>query len=110
VVLSALAIYGLYLYRERRLSIVPATSFGKGALLFLVLVWVTMIAAVMQELPIAPHGISMVEISFFVFVSIVTAMVLGMRPHGGNGSTAGALPSDARWRLGKGHAAVWLCV
>lgn len=110
LILTALALYGFYLYRCRRLAVVPPTSYGQGALMLLLLLWLTMLAAFMQDLPVAPHGLSLVDLSFLGLVVLVTAMVLRRRSAVANGSSAGALASDHRWRVGKGYAAAWLCV
>jgi hypothetical protein len=113
-VLTALVLYALYLYWRRELSIAPASAYGKGAFVFILLMWVTVIGAFVQSFPGAQsEKFPLVDASFIVLASIATAMVLSRRSVRSPSSpahVAGVMPSDLCWRVGKGYGLVWLSV
>lgn len=104
LLLTALALLALRLYGRDQLSIAPRSAFGKGALVFLMLLWATLITGFMMDLPAAKQGgHPLVELSFFVFAGAASALVLVL------GNSKGSLPpdgetrspTDTRWRPDK---------
>lgn len=108
-VISAVAIYGLWLYARDRLTLAPATAHGKGAWMLLLLIWVTMIGAFVETFP-ADRGAPgfLVNGSFIVLGAIATAMVLAKRSTAETNDTVP--PEDARWRAGTPYYVLFAAV
>ena len=112
--LSALALYVLELYRRDTLVIVPRTPYGKGALVLILLMWVTVIGAFVQDLPaLGSEGELFVNLGFLTLASIATWMLLSQHDtalHATVPVTATVAPSDARWKVGLPYALACACV
>lgn len=99
IVLSAVVVYALWLYSKDKLAPAPATAFGKGALILVFLVWVTMIGSFVQTFAGERGAAGLVMYaSFIICGAIVTAMVL--RPRGVVPPGECIAPRDTRWRVG----------
>ncbi|MBI5093701.1 MAG: hypothetical protein HZB26_14815 [Candidatus Hydrogenedentes bacterium] len=113
LILSALALYALYLYGCGRLAIAPATAYGKGALVLLLLMWIVVAGSLLQQLPGASKGedFPLVDATFITFAAIATAMILSRRERTAPIAEATpAPPSDLRWNVGIRYGLLWACV
>jgi hypothetical protein len=113
ILLTALALYALDLYRRDALVIAPVTAYGKGALVLMLLIWITVIGAFVEHLtnPRSDNTL-LVDASFISMSIVVTWMLLsGHRWAHVHAPPADAVapPSDPRWNLGWRHAACWMC-
>ena len=99
VLLSAVVVAAIV--PRRRLALVPASDLGRGQLLFLLLLWISVLAAFTQALPgMASRGVFLVHVSFWLTAGLSSLIVVGMteRPQGGVG--ASRVGPDAPWRFG----------
>jgi hypothetical protein len=105
-VLSAIAVYALWLYANDRLALAPASAHGKGAFILILLVWITMIGSFVQTFPADGGGFDFfMNASFIVFGAIVTAMLSNNRATA-DAPGARVPPADSRWRVGRRYAAL----
>jgi hypothetical protein len=111
LLLTAVALYGLRQYARGALAIAPPTPYGKGAMVLLLMLWITFAASIAQQLPEAGSpAYPLCEGSFLIFACIVTAMLFSKqeRPVHAAAADAAAVPrTDARWRVGWRHGLVW---
>lgn len=112
--LTALALYALYLYWKNALAIAPATAFGKGALVLILLLWITVIGAFVQGHSGALNeGQVLVDGSFLVLATVATAMVLALsrKSYGATIPAPAKTPaSDPCWRAGAFYWLTWASV
>jgi hypothetical protein len=114
ILLSALALYALFLYWRGNLAVAPSSAYGKGLVVLLLLMWITLVGAFVQSFPGAlKEGFPLVEASFITLAAISTAMLLSRR----NADTlpplslpAGVPLSDPCWNVGLRYGLVWACV
>jgi len=77
LLLSALALFALRRYARDALAIAPKSSFGKGAFLFLLLMWTTLATGFTMDLPAARNGgHPLVELTFMLLAGGATACLL----------------------------------
>lgn len=109
MVLTALVVYGLYLYSRDRLAIAPGTAYGKGVALLLLVLWVTAVGSFAQTLPAAKEGgFPLVDATFVLMCAVVTAMVLPPRNAGDVGPAAPATNREAViWNVGWCYGMLW---
>ena len=108
---TALALYALNQYCHNRLSIVPATAFGKAQLTFLFLIWIPLIGAFVHRQPESGDPTFLVvSMSYWVFATIAVWLVFmegGKVLQVGIPEGARTLPSDPQWNVGKGYGLAW---
>jgi hypothetical protein len=89
----------------------PSSAFGRGQLLFLIILWVAIAAAFMQAFPgMNNKGVFFVHVTFWLTGAICSLLVLSL-PGTPEPQTEQQLrPSDSYWRLGKKYWLIWLVI
>jgi len=111
VLLSAVVVLAVFRHRQGALPLAPATAFGRAQLLFLLVLWVPVLAAFLQALPrMHARGILFVHTTFWVTAGLASLIVIGLsgrpRPVGTSPKSAG----DLAWSPGWKHGLLWLGV
>lgn len=102
------------LWRLRRGTLetaLPATPFGKGAVLFLLVLWIAQSGISVHRFVEIGHGSNvLVEVSYWLLATLATGMLLELTPADETPETVrGAIPiEDRRWLPGRWYAAAWL--
>lgn len=113
VVFTIVLTYALYLYLRNALPLAPSNAYGKGAFVFLMLMWITVLVGFMQMLPGAnKEDHPLVDATFIALSGIATLIVLahGRAANAATAPAAVAPSSDARWNVGWRYLAVWVVV
>jgi hypothetical protein len=103
----ALVLYLLHRHWREPMPLLPATALGRGQLLFLFFMWVTVLAVVTKRWPLENRGLLFVHGSFCVSAAICSWLVLtrpGSRPQR---IDDGRTSEDAHWCLRPRHALIW---
>lgn len=99
LLLTAAVLLAIARHRRGGLPLVPASRLGRAQLLFLLVLWVAVLAAFLQAFPgMSRKGTLLVHVTFWLTAVACTflVIVLAEKPRG-----AGSCPpSDATWRLG----------
>lgn len=105
LILTALALIALRLYARDALALAPRSAFGKGALVFLFLMWCTLATGFTMDLPAAQSGgYPLVELTFMVLAGGATATLLLLGSPPPLAPSTGVSPSDPVWKPGRGMA------
>ena len=108
--LAGLVIYAIHLYGRGRFPLTPEGPYAKGALLLLVLMWVTAMSSLAQNI-VERGEFLWVEGTFLVFCAATTAMLFSPYPASEPSPyTDNVSRGDARWKLGRGYVLMWFCV
>lgn len=111
LVLSAGVLAAIIRHRRRALPLAPAGAFGRGQLLFLVILWVAVIGAFMQAFPgMAGKGTFFVHATFWITGGICSLIVLGSSGKPQSETQPQLAPSDHSWRPGARYWLSWLLV
>jgi len=101
LVLSAAVLVAIIRHRRQTLPLAPAGAFGRGQLLFLLILWVAVAGAFMQAFPaMANKGTFFVHVSFWITAGICSLIVLSLRATPNAEADALWTASDPSWRLG----------
>ncbi len=109
---SAVALLALRQHRRGTLALAPASALGKGQILFLLVLWISLIGVWTQAFRGLTHkGVFFVHATFWFSAIVCTgiAVVQTTKPKHWT-SDAPVAPSDPRWKLGIGHWALWLLI
>jgi hypothetical protein len=111
ILLSACVVVALVRHRRRPLRLLPADSFGKAQLLFLLILWITVIAAFMQAFP-KMHGkaVLLVHVTFWITAAICTLMVVTLPGPDREESRHALSAEDPSWLPGWKYALCWLAM
>ncbi|HRI86874.1 MAG TPA: hypothetical protein PLJ47_05010 [Candidatus Hydrogenedentes bacterium] len=109
IVITAVALYALYLYARNELSIAPRTAYGKGALVLILLLWLSAIGGFIQHFPSNHRGGHMLVDASFVFLCALGSLLLLKSRPAHEPLGAHVSPSDPLWRPAAGHAIAWAC-
>jgi hypothetical protein len=116
LLLSATVLVAIVRHHRQALPLAPAGAFGRGQMLFLIILWVAIVGAFTQAFPgMAGKGVFLVHLSFWITGGICSLIVLGLsgRPASGGEplSSQGSLPaSDHFGRLGALYWISWLLI
>jgi hypothetical protein len=115
VILTALGLYVLWKVRKGHFrAMIPEVSFGKGALLFLLVLWIAHVGVAMHRFADWKHGDDvLVEVSYWVLATVTTWLLLARLPAAaasGQGLPANRSASDASWRMGRRYWLSWALV
>ncbi len=122
LMLSAIVLVAIIRYHRQKLPLAPSSAFGRGQLLFLIILWVAIAAAFMQAFPgMTSKGVFFVHVTFWITGAICSLVVLNLPGtpkllcEGGSGTpkpqTEQQLTSsDSYWRLGKKYWLIWLVI
>jgi hypothetical protein len=103
----------LYLMRRNRLEpldITPATTLGKGQLLFLFFMWTSVLAVVMKAWPLQSRGLLFVHLSFCLSAAVCSWLVMTRSRSTVREVTGGRPREDARWCGQSPHVILWATV
>jgi len=99
--LSATVLLAIIRHRRQALPLAPAGAFGRGQLLFLIILWVAIVGAFMQAFPaMANKGTFFVHVTFWMTAGICSLIVLGLRGKPPSQAEAQWAASDPSWKLG----------
>jgi hypothetical protein len=115
VVFTGLGLYALYRVRKGTLSaLLPSTAFGKGALLFLLVLWIAQVGVSLHRfVELKTRSAVLVEVSYWVLAGLTTWLLLACAPAPGTPSArfiAGRDASDPAWRAGRRYWLLWVSV
>lgn len=100
-------LYILYRYLRGDRQLVPATSFGKGAVVTLLVLWVTLAGYTFHD----PPGASTIAAHLLLWIPAVVASMLllslSASPQSSVPFDLDANPSDARWKVGTRYRLLW---
>jgi heme/copper-type cytochrome/quinol oxidase subunit 2 len=104
-------LYVLYRYLRGDRGLVPNSAFGKGALITLLLLWMTAALQLFDGLPAAAHLFG--HLLLWVPAAVATILLVSFSPsaqHARVPRTANATPSDPKWGTGVHFVAVCCAV
>lgn len=111
LMLSAIVLFAIIRHRRHELPLSPAGAFGRGQLLFLVILWVAVIGAFMQAFPgMAGKGVFLVHLSFWITGGTCSLIVLGLSGTPESEAEAQVAPSAHSWRPGARYWLSWLLI
>ncbi len=100
--LSATVVVALVRHHSGRLALSPQSAFGRGQLLFLLILWASVIAALAQTLPgMSSKGTFLVHVSFWITAAVCSLIVVMLREEAICEVAEPRPASDASWRLGR---------
>jgi hypothetical protein len=89
----------------------PSSDFGRGQLLFLIILWIAIAGAFTQALPgMAGKGVFFVHVTFWITGGLSSLIVLLLSDKQGPLSKAQITASDRFWIPGVRHWIYWLLV
>ena len=111
LILSAMILVAIIRRRRQDLPLAPSGDFGRGQLLFLVILWITVAGAFTQALPaMAGKGIFFVHVTFWITAGICSLIVLGLSGKPGIQPEAQITASDQFWKSKMRHWISWLLI
>jgi hypothetical protein len=79
LILSSVILIAIIRHRRQNLPMAPANDFGRGQLLFLLILWIAIAGAFMQAFPgMAGRGVFFVHVTFWITGGICSLIVLGL--------------------------------
>jgi hypothetical protein len=114
--LSATVLVAILRHRRDEMPLAPAGAFGRGQMLFLIILWLAIVGAFTQAFPAMAHkGVFFVHLTFWITGGICSLVVLALSGcPAGEGkplSGQGFLPaSDHFWRLSARYWISWLVI
>jgi hypothetical protein len=109
--LSAIVVLGVVRYRRGALPLVPASTLGRGQFLFLLLLWIPVIAAFMQAFPGLRHkGVLLVHVTFWITATVASLIVLALPAEPIAPAEPVRDPRDRLWLPGWKHWLLWALV
>jgi hypothetical protein len=111
LILSAMILTAIVRRRRQDLPLAPSGDFGRGQLLFLVILWVAVAGAFTQALPgMAGKGVFFVHVTFWITGGICSLILLGLSGKSRPLPEAQIIASDQFWKPGLRHWISWLLV
>ena len=111
LILSAMIFVAIIRNHRLVLPLAPSGDFGRGQLLFLVILWIAVAGAFTQALPaMAGKGVFFVHVTFWITGGICSLIVLGLSGKPGIQSEVQITASDKFWKIGVPHWISWLLI
>jgi hypothetical protein len=111
LLLSAIVLVAIIRHRRQVLPLAPASAFGRGQLLFLLILWIAVVGAFVQAFPRMDHkGVFFVHTSFWITAGISSLIVLILSGQPAHLPEAQLLPSDSPWKPGIWFWISWLLI
>src|SRR5262249_16287647 len=108
VLLTVVVVFAVARHRRGELPLVPLSAFGRGQLLFLLLLWVPILAAFMQAFAtLKQRGPLLVHVTFWLTGIACTFLVLMLPEKPAPIAWKMAGPEDRSWRPGWVQGVVW---
>jgi hypothetical protein len=109
--LSAIVLIAIIRHRRHELLLAPSSAFGRGQLLFLIILWVAVLGAFVQAFPsMARKGVFFVHATFWITGGICSLIVLSLSGKPGRKPEQQLAASDYFWKPGKRHWIGWLLI
>ena len=110
LLLSAMILVAIIRHRRQHLPLAPSTSFGRGQLLFLIILWVAIVGAFTQALPgMARKGTFFVHTTFWITGGICSVIVVALSDKMSPPESQLAA-SEAAWKPSLRFWVAWLMV
>jgi hypothetical protein len=101
LLLSAMVLVAIIRHRRQELPLAPASAFGRGQLLFLLILWVAVIGAFVQAFPRMDHkGVFFVHTTFWITAGIASLIVLMLSDKSVHLPEDQLTASDHSWKPG----------
>ena len=111
LLLSAVILVAIMRHRRKALPLAPAGAFGKGQLLFLLILWIAVIGALLQAFPGMAHkGVFFVHTTFWITAGLSSLIVLMLSDKPTEQPGAQLASSDPSWKPGLRHWMTWLLI
>ena len=111
ILLSVTVLVAIIRHRRQELSLAPASAFGRGQLLFLLILWIAVVGALVQAFPRMDHkGVFFVHTSFWITGGICSLIVLMLSDKPTDQSEALLIASDHSWKPGRRFWISWLLI
>jgi dolichyl-phosphate-mannose--protein O-mannosyl transferase len=111
LVLSAIILTAIIRRRRKDLPLAPSSGFGRGQLLFLIILWIAIAGAFTQTLPgMARKGAFFVHVTFWITGGICSLIVLVLSDKTRPISKEQIAASDQSWKLSLRTWISWLLV
>jgi hypothetical protein len=111
LMLSAMILVAIVRHRRQDLPLAPSSEFGRGQLLFLIILWIAIAGAFTQAFPgMARKGVFFVHTTFWISGGICSLIVLGLSGKSKRGPEPQIAVSDQFWKPGMRHWISWLLV
>jgi len=108
---SATVFVAILRHRRQALPLAPAGAFGRGQLLFLLILWIAVVGAFVQAFPRMDHqGIFFVHTSFWITAGIASLIVLMLSDKPRPLPEAQLIASDHSWKPGIRFWISWLLI
>jgi len=111
LLISAMVLLAIIKHRRQKLPCAPSSEFGRGQLLFLVILWVAVIGAFMQAFPaMIRKGVFFVHTTFWITGGICSLIVLGFSGKPNYRLEPKLTASDSFWKPGIRYWISWLLI
>ena len=111
LMLSAMILVAIVRLRRQDLPLAPSSEFGRGQLLFLIILWIAIAGAFTQAFPgMARKGVFFVHTTFWISGGICSVIVLGLSGKSKRRPEPQIAASDQFWKLGMRRWISWLLV
>ena len=111
LLLSAGVLVAIIRHRRQALPLAPAGAFGRGQLLFLLILWVAVIGAFLQAFPgMAGKGVFFVHLTFWSTAGICSLIVLGISGQPAGEAEPQLTAFDPLWKPSVRYWLSWLLV
>jgi hypothetical protein len=98
-------------HRRQELPLAPSSAFGRGQLLFLIILWVAVVGAFIQAFPgMARKGVFFVHTTFWLTGGICSLIVLELSGRPRRKPEQQLSASDSFWKPGVRHWIGWLLI
>jgi hypothetical protein len=111
LLLAAVVTFAISRHVRGELPLVPATAFGRAQVLFLLILWVAVLAAFMQAFPSLGHrGALWVHVTFWLTATACTLLVLALPDKPLQPASKAIGPEATTWRPGRAQLVAWIIV
>lgn len=111
LILSAMILTAIIRHRRQDLPLAPSCDFGRGQLLFLIILWIAIAGAFTQALPgMARKGAFFVHVTFWITGGICSLIVLVLSGKSRYQPDSQVPASDFFWKSGLRHWISWLLI
>lgn len=105
--LSAVIAFVIWQYHRHGLPLIPADAFGRAQMLFLLLLWIALVADFTRALPVMKSkGVLFVHLTFWLTAMLCTLIVLTLQQ---NATKPSIIEADA-WQLNWKFGLLWVAV
>jgi hypothetical protein len=111
LILSVIIALAIVRCHRQNLPLMPSSEFGRGQLLFLAILWISIAGAFAQALPVmAGRGVFFVHLTFWITGGICSLIILGLSGKPTPQPEAKVSASDRFWKHGRRYWISWLLV